>query len=73
VTFFLEAVSVALRVVDELLREENVAWLGERLDTRGDDDDVRNFGVRRAFRGGIELPEAAVRAHSHLQIVSGGR
>ena len=72
-TFLLEAVSVSLRVVDELLREENVAWFGERLDARGDDNDVGNFGVLRAFESGIEFPEPAMRAHSHLQIVSGGR
>src|SRR6202021_2185310 len=59
-----------LRVIDELLRQENVAWLGEGLDARSDDDDVGDFGVLRAFQSRIEFPESAVRAHSHLQVVS---
>ena len=46
----LEAISVPLRVIDELLRQQNVAWLGEGLDARSDDDDVGNFGVLRAFQ-----------------------
>ena len=45
----LEAVPVPLRVIDELLRQENVAGLGERLDTCSDNDDVGNFRVLRAF------------------------
>ena len=69
----LEAVSVPLRVIDELLRQENVAWFGEGLDARSDDDDVGNFWVLRAFQSRIEFPEPAMRAHSHLQIVSGGQ
>jgi hypothetical protein len=65
----LEAISVPLRVIDELLRQENVAWLGEGLDARSDDDDVGNFGVLRAFQSGIEFPEPAVRAHSSADCI----
>ena len=73
VPFFLETVPVSLRVLDELLREENVAGFGERLNAGRNDNDVGNFRVLRALEGRVELPEAAMRAHSHLQIVSGRR
>jgi hypothetical protein len=71
-TFLLEAISVPLRVIDELLRQKNVARLGEWLDTCSDDDDVGNFGVLRAFQSGVEFPIPAMCAHSDLQIVSRG-
>src|ERR1700722_4057756 len=72
-TFLLEAISVSLRVVDELLREENVPWFGEGFDPSGDDNNVGDFGVLRAFQSGIEFPEPAMRANSDLQIVSRGQ
>jgi hypothetical protein len=72
-TLLLEAISVPLRVVDELLREENVACFGEGFDARSDDNDVGNIRVLRALQSGIEFPEPAVRAYSDLQVLSGGQ
>src|SRR3984957_9465884 len=51
--FLLEAISVSLRVVDELLREENIPSFGEGFDARGDDDNVGDFGVLRAVKRGV--------------------
>ena len=70
--FFLEAVSVPLGVIDELLRQENVSWFSEGLDTRSDDNDVGNFRVLHTLQSGVEFPEAAMGANSDLQVVSGG-
>ena len=42
---FLETVSVAPSVIDELLRQKNVAWFGQGLNAGRDNNDVGDFWV----------------------------
>ena len=47
---FLETVSVAPSVIDELLRQKNVSGFGQGLDAGRDNNDVGDFWVLRRPR-----------------------
>ena len=67
----LEVVAISPRVVDELLRQQDISGFRQRFDAGGDDDNVGNFRMQGAFQGGIEFPEAAMGADPDLQVVPG--